>query len=64
MTKCDKHPGYKAIHKPRARCLRCWAQYLEKQDEETGMSSVLTAVVLSALNEFERMENSKGGEKS
>lgn len=34
--KCNKHPRYKAIHKPRKTvknpdgCMDCWAQYIVK----------------------------------
>lgn len=29
--KCDKHPKYKVLRKPRTACEMCWAMWFHKQ---------------------------------
>ena len=32
--KCEKHPKYKVVHRPRVACEACWAMWFDKQGRE------------------------------
>ncbi|MHC4620863.1 MAG: hypothetical protein ACYTEQ_24210 [Planctomycetota bacterium] len=52
--KCPQHPKYQAIRRPNARCLACWAMFLEKHEPHSD----LTDVTLSIVNRLEKIEQS------
>lgn len=36
---CSKHPKYKAIHKPRVKCEKCWEMYEENHRKKLLMET-------------------------
>lgn len=34
--KCPKHPKYKGVHVPRAKCSACWRWWMHVQDVKWG----------------------------
>ena len=45
--KCEKHPQYKAVHKPRATCAECWRIYVLAHPDETFTSADMFAAMKS-----------------
>lgn len=45
---CKRHPRYKAIRKPTADCLQCWAEYACKHPEAEYTNKDMAKIIFAA----------------
>lgn len=59
---CDKHPRYKAINKPRSKCITCWKEYAQKHPDKEYSNKDIVNIVFAMdqkITELKRTIESK-----